>query len=184
MSAGPLYNHFLDSRERGLDVGHQRQQPGINRAIVGLLGKFDNGPKSESRKPVADRLTAGATFYAIVSFQGKLAMTHAAAQQTLKDGELLQQWNQLQEDLAKEARNRNKLVHLTTIFDPSEKRGYLMYPYSDPRKRNIWKDSMLSGSIDIERINELTGAFAQLAVRLEGFTPKIDALTPSPGKPQ
>ncbi len=131
-----------------------------------------------------DPLTAGATFYAILSFQGKLAMTHAAAQQTLKDGELLQQWNQLQEDLAKEARNRNKLVHLTTIFDPSEKRGYLIYPYLDPRKRSILKESMLSGSMDIERINELTEIFAQLAVRLEGFTPKIDASIPLPGKPQ
>ncbi len=47
------------ARGRGLDVGHQCQEPGVERAAFRLLGQRDKRPAPEDHEPVAERGEAG-----------------------------------------------------------------------------------------------------------------------------
>ena len=52
-------DRLLDSRDRDLDVGHHRQEPGIKFSLFRPLCQKKKGLASENQKPVAERREAG-----------------------------------------------------------------------------------------------------------------------------
>jgi hypothetical protein len=103
------------------------------RLIVGALGKaitiwqMVEGALSEvfcNLIGARFREAANMAFFSILSFETKLAMTHAAARSAIGATPLWNEWTPIRNRASKRNDRRNQLAHFMLAFDGSKRAGY------------------------------------------------------------
>ena len=126
-----------------------------------------------------DWAIASGSFYGVVSFGAKLAITNGAAQRALKDISETTEWTELKKDVQERSSERSRLVHRVVVTDiaSDEKAGrrvYLTTPLLNVTAFMTKKDKSTPGDLYLEDILAYTPKFGRLSQRLFEYAHKLE----------
>lgn len=120
---------------------------------------------------------AGASFWSIMTFDGKLNMATAAVRPWLRDNETLdRQWSDLTTDLGNRKKDRNDLAHGTVApvgtgatFFPSHFRTAYTKPHLDPKKPSTSNQPKGTSKVSRQTVRQWFNEFIKLRRRVNEF---------------
>ena len=130
----------------------------------------------------ADRHIASAAFFAVVSFEAKLAMTDAAAIVALHDTAPFGDWAKLSERTRTNQPLRNHLVHFQlnqeTTRNPKAKYRLRLTPNFFDALKTVRYAEDAPPVYDLQQIRNFTDQFATLATDLTSFAERLPMQPP------
>ena len=129
-----------------------------------LLGGINNAP-------------ARAAYCAVIAFNARLAMTHAAAASSLAGTPLFDEWVKLHNKLDDKSDIRNRITHFSRLRQKNRKGEEIVYLLPTFWKTDEWVAAVSGKGVryDWPQVWAFGQSFGQLAIKLSVFAREVEA---------